>query len=158
VNADTWGTELGVLSRVRPRLITTGRRVEPGTSGGITWQGIWAGIAGGVLIGLVAALLHQAAQWIDGQGAGGVPVLAYPVLGAVAGVAGSLFDSVLGATVQGIYRCDLCAKETEGRIHRCGQPARHLRGWTWLDNDWVNLLASGVGAGIAASLWMAIAV
>jgi uncharacterized protein (TIGR00297 family) len=152
VNADTWSTELGVLSRVRPRLITTGRPVEPGTSGGVTWQGTWAGVAGGLLIGLIGALLGQAERWSDGRGFDVWSALAWAALGAMAGVIGSAFDSLLGATVQGIYRCDVCAKETEALVHRCGQPTRHLRGWIWLDNDVVNFLASGVGAALAVGL------
>jgi uncharacterized protein (TIGR00297 family) len=158
VTADTWGTELGVLSGARPRLVTTGRPVAPGTSGGVTWQGTGAGLVGALLIGLVAALLGPVVGMvgIGGQGWKAGPALMTLALGATAGLAGSLFDSLLGATVQGIYACDVCAKETEARVHRCGQPTRWVRGWSWLDNDLVNLIASGIGAGVAAGLLWAL--
>jgi uncharacterized protein (TIGR00297 family) len=53
VNADTWSTELGVLARRWPRLITGGSRVEPGTSGGITTEGSLAALGGATIIGLI---------------------------------------------------------------------------------------------------------
>jgi uncharacterized membrane protein len=70
-----------------------------------------------------------------------------------AGLAGSLFDSVLGATVQQIYYCDVCRKETESKIHRCGHETRPLRGWSWLNNDLVNLLSSLFGGVIALIIY-----
>ena len=60
-NADTWATELGVLSRTPPRLITTGKPVAPGTSGGITWYGTVAALAGSAFIGVAAFVLIQGA-------------------------------------------------------------------------------------------------
>ena len=151
VNADTWATELGVLSRVPPRLITNGELVAAGTSGGITWLGPWASAAGGLLIGSVATVLTQAASLLEGNG-WHLEAISYPLLAVIGGLAGSLFDSLLGATVQGVYFCDYCEKQTERRIHRCGQPTRPLRGWGWLNNDLVNLAASAVGALVAISL------
>ncbi len=118
-NADTWATELGVLSRVPPRLITTGQEVTAGTSGGVTWLGIWASVAGALLIGAVATALTQAASLVRGSG-WQVDAVSYSLLAVIGGVTGSLFDSLLGATVQGIYFCDSCEK-ADGTPHpRCG--------------------------------------
>ena len=140
-NADTWATELGVLAGRRPRLVTTGRTVEPGTSGAITPEGTLAAVGG-------AALIAIAAGW----GTGSAAVAAAVVLG---GFIGATADSVLGATVQAIYFCPRCGKETERHPwHTCGETTRPIRGWAWLDNDWVNFLSSCAGAAAAAGMWM----
>lgn len=154
VNADTWATELGVLSPTPPRLLTTGQRVSVGTSGGVTALGTIAAFGGGLLIGLAALVLGQVeAIWgsgpLNGQHLWLVPI------GILGGLGGSTFDSLLGATAQGIYYCSQCQKETESKVHRCGQPARHLRGWRWLNNDLVNFSSSIVGSLIAGLLgWL----
>jgi uncharacterized membrane protein len=154
VNADTWATELGVLSTVLPRSITTGQRVPPGTPGGVTRLGIWAAVAGALLVGTMATLLVQVQSLLAGGG-WGLQAISYPLLAVVGGFSGSLFDSLLGATVQGVYFCDRCRKETERPVHHCGHPTRLLRGFTWLNNDVVNFLSSLVGAMLAASLaWL----
>lgn len=141
-NADTWATELGALSRKAPRLISTGKPVEGGTSGGVTLLGTLAALAGSALV--VGAAWgfwpgdRPPAQWTQ---------LLVLVL---AGLLGSLVDSWLGATVQAIYYCPTCKKETEKTpAHHCGTPTSHLRGWEWLDNDWVNILCTGSGAILA---------
>jgi uncharacterized protein (TIGR00297 family) len=139
VNADTWATELGVLARRSPRLINSGVRVEPGTSGAISGPGLLAALGGALLIGLPVTVA-------------GTSALSLAVV--VGGLAGTLFDSLLGATVQAIYTCPKCVKETERHpLHTCGTPTLPLRGWHWLDNDGVNFGASLAGAVVTAGVW-----
>jgi uncharacterized protein (TIGR00297 family) len=142
VTADTWATELGTLARRRPRMITSGRVVEAGTSGAISLLGTAVSFSGGLLIGLAAGLLTD------------FPVVTALLIGGVAGLAGSLFDSLLGATIQQIFFCPACGKETERKLHRCGMATRPLRGYSWLDNDVVNFVASAVGGIAAITLWL----
>ena len=127
VNADTWATELGVLNLAQPRLITSGRPVEAGTSGGITAAGTLAALAGGALISLAAAGFDLAA--------GQPPARAFLIagVGAVAGLLGALADSVLGATVQAIYICN-CAAARPSAIRStptAGAPTSTAAGGGW---------------------------
>lgn len=143
VNADTWATELGVLSRTSPRLITTGRLVEKGTSGGITIEGTLAAFSGAALIALLSVLFPGILN-------SGVSVMAQFLIISFSGLAGSLLDSLLGATVQIIYTCPTCQKETERHpLHVCGTATTRLRGWNWFDNDWVNIACALLGALLA---------
>jgi uncharacterized protein (TIGR00297 family) len=143
VNADTWSTELGVLSKIPPRMITTGKQVERGTSGGISLFGILAALGGAALIGIVTVLFSPDTTWWR-----------YLVTIILGGLAGSLFDSLLGATVQAIYWCPTCEKETERHpIHTCGSTTRQIRGWSSINNDSVNFACSVMGALISAGLW-----
>ena len=146
VNADTWATEIGVLSGIKPRLITTRRIVERGTSGGVTQLGNLASAGGAVLIGIVSGLFSES----------NVMVLTI-IATTIGGVAGAMFDSFLGATVQAIYHCRTCQKNTERHpIHTCGSRTELARGWRWLNNDVVNFLASVVGGTVATVVWASI--
>jgi uncharacterized protein (TIGR00297 family)/Raf kinase inhibitor-like YbhB/YbcL family protein len=143
-NADTWATELGVLNPVPPRLISTGRQVESGTSGAISLVGSLAAFAGAALIALLAWLM-AVLKW---DPAAIAPANWLPFLWVlIAGAVGSLVDSLLGATLQAIYYCPTCRKETERYpIHTCGTPTRFARGLPWLDNDWVNTACTAAAA------------
>jgi uncharacterized protein (TIGR00297 family) len=144
VNADTWATELGVLNPTPPRMITNLRkRVEKGTSGGISLFGTLASLAGSALIGFLTALFTG--NWSL------LPLIT------LAGLAGSLFDSLLGATVQAMYYCPTDQKETEKHpLHTCGTETVHIRGWEWLDNDWVNFACGAFGVAVALLIYYAL--
>ncbi len=140
VNADTWATELGVLNPNPPRMITNLTKVvEKGTSGGISLVGTLASLAGSALIAFLASLLTG--NW-----------LLFPLV-TLSGLAGSLFDSFLGGTVQAMYYCPTDKKETEKHpLHTCGTETVHLRGWTWLDNDIVNFSCGAFGVVVSLLL------
>jgi uncharacterized protein (TIGR00297 family) len=140
VNGDTWSTEIGVLSPISPRMITSGKKVERGTSGGITFTGTLAAVGGAALIGVAAVVFSPTPDWFSQL-----------VIIILAGLLGSLFDSVLGATIQAIYWCPTCNKETERHpLHLCGTQTSQLRGWSWVNNDVVNFACSVMGAILAA--------
>jgi uncharacterized protein (TIGR00297 family) len=85
--ADTLSSEFGGLFDT-PRLITTLKPVEAGTDGGVTWQGVVAGLAGsGIIAGLGALFFSLGVP-------GTVTILA-------AGFVGMTVDSILGATLEG---------------------------------------------------------
>ncbi len=137
--ADTWATELGVLNTQPPRLITTGERVAPGTSGGITLFGTAAAGLGALALGSIFWLLergHKSLSWL-------------PFVALISGLGSSMVDSVLGATVQAMYFCPTCERETEKRVHSCGTKTLPLRGVTWLNNDAVNFLSTLFGSLLA---------
>ncbi|GHO66440.1 hypothetical protein KSC_053320 [Ktedonobacter sp. SOSP1-52] len=141
-NADTWATELGVLSPHAPRLITNGRVTTPGTSGGITPLGTTASAAGALSLGLFNWLMQPRDRFAR----------RLPLIALLSGLTGSLFDSLLGATVQAMYYCPQCAKETERRVHNCGTPTLFLRGSRHINNDTVNFLATLCGSIVAIFL------
>jgi uncharacterized protein (TIGR00297 family) len=145
VTADTWATELGVLNRRPPRLITTLRAVAPGTSGGITLLGVLASSAGALVIGLTMLILSLLERQV---------VLLWLVPAAlVGGVIGSLSDSLLGATVQAIYRTS-AGEETERAHDHSGTAHQHMRGRRWMNNDAVNFISSLIGGLCTLGVWL----
>ena len=161
-NADTWATELGVLDPNPPRLISTGKPVERGDSGGISPVGLLAAVSGALLIGVLGAVLFPGSAVLALPASANHPltfsmILAFTLLLGLAGLAGSLVDSLLGATLQAIYYCPACRKETERHpSHTCGTPATLLRGMPWLNNDWVNAICTLTAVLVTLGIYMVI--
>ena len=136
--ADTWASEVGVLSKRTPRLITTLRPVRRGTNGGVSALGLGASLAGGLFIGLSAVGLS-------------LPLgLAQPALIAICaagGLLGSLVDSLCGATLQ----YSGYSWELEKVVQRPGDGVARISGRPLLDNNQVNLLSASITACIISA-------
>ncbi|KJZ78289.1 hypothetical protein HIM_02327 [Hirsutella minnesotensis 3608] len=123
VAADTFSSELGILSKSSPRLITslTLRKVPPGTNGGVTLAGLAAGFLGSMIMATTAMMFipacgpHEAPRKMGG----GIPwtteqgrkFLGFLV---VWGALGSLLDSFLGGLLQRSVRDVRSGKIVEG--------------------------------------------
>ncbi|MFN3337214.1 MAG: DUF92 domain-containing protein [Thermomicrobium sp.] len=133
-SADTWATELGVLSPNPPRSLRTGRPVPPGTSGAVSLLGSLALVGGSTFVALLTP--RKLPRW---------PVVA-------AGSLGAILDSLLGATLQARYHCPHCQRVLETPQHDCPGRARRVSGLPGMSNDLVNALATLAAALVALLL------
>ncbi|NUK30932.1 DUF92 domain-containing protein [Parageobacillus sp. VR-IP] len=124
-NADTWASEIGILSKQPPRLLTNFKKVEAGTSGAVTLLGTAAAFFGAAFIAAAGAV-----QWEN------ISVMTIAFFGWL----GSLFDTWFGAVWQAVYRCPICGMQTERKEH-CGQKTVHMKGYRFVNNDVVNVLS-----------------
>jgi uncharacterized protein (TIGR00297 family) len=142
--ADTWATELGTFSKRAPVSILTFKKVEMGTSGGISFIGTF-----GAFIGSLSVVMLGWAMWSWRQ----VDLLSWQQVSIIilAGLLGSVVDSILGATIQAQYRCPQCGKITEKRNHCDISGIPLVRGYETINNDRVNFLCT-LSGGLLASL------
>jgi len=110
--ADTCSSEIGKAYGRRTLLITTLRPVPPGTEGAVSLEGTAGGFLGGLLVASVGAVV-------------GLYGWAAAMLVAVAGLLGSLAESVIGTVAE-------------------------RRGW--MGNDLLNALNTAIGAALAVLL------
>jgi uncharacterized membrane protein len=122
VAADTFSSELGILAKAEPRLITspTLRKVPRGTNGGVTLLGLGAGLLGSMIVVTAAiSFLPFCNDGTVGRLGGGTPwtieqrrllMVALTLWGAL----GSLLDSLLGALFQRSVKDVRTGKIVEG--------------------------------------------
>lgn len=139
--ADTWGTEIGTFVGGPTRLVWNGRRVPPGTSGGVSLAGTLGALAGAGVVFL--SVLPVAGPQLVTLGVGGAAAL---VIGS--GFVAALVDSLIGATVQALYRAP-DGGLTE-RAHSENRGHVLVRGWRWMTNDRVNLACTLTGGALSA--------
>lgn len=103
--ADTLASELGILSKSEPFLITKPwKKVPQGTNGGVTSAGfVWSAI-GGALIGFGAFICDTSTSGNDFKNYSVLQYLSLMIIfGALTGLVGSVIDSLLGAVMQASY-------------------------------------------------------
>ena len=123
-NSDTWATEIGKLSRARPKDIISGRSLNKGESGGITYTGLLGSISGSFVIATVGYFLDINASYL--------------IIVFMSGVLGSLLDSILGSTLQSRFilmdgKTIKEEKETDNY---------HYSGLVFINNNSVNFLCT----------------
>lgn len=141
VAADTFSSELGILARGPPRLITslTLRKVPPGTNGGVTLTGLAAGLVGSMTMVTTAMFFIPFCNDMTANKIyGGSPwkkdefrtlMAALTLWGAL----GSVLDSFLGGLLQRSVRDVRTGKIVEGEggvrvlVSSSGRPDQNLK-------------------------------
>ena len=138
--ADTWATEIGTLWGKRPVSIINFKPVQPGSSGGISVPGTLAALAGSI------ATVFSVFPFINGH-----THISLCLAAAIAGFLGSILDSVMGASIQAVYKCRVCGALIEFGIH-CGEKAELVKGLSIINNDMVNFLSNLIAVTLLALL------
>eukprot|EP00879_Flechtneria_rotunda_P016238 GHRR01016989.1.p1 GENE.GHRR01016989.1~~GHRR01016989.1.p1 ORF type:complete len:246 (+),score=57.46 GHRR01016989.1:54-740(+) len=150
-SGDAWSTELGQLSGDQPRLLTTLQPVRRGTHGAVTLLGLSGAAAGGLLVGLVfyCGTLLSPSSWVfHAQRAVAMAQWRLIPLGLIAGLFGSLLDSLLGAILQ--FTGYISATASLSSVP--GPGVKRISGLqqTWMTNSFINLLSASVTAALTA--------
>lgn len=139
-NADTWASEIGVLSKKRPILIRTLQRVDRGTSGAVSLLGSFSALIGSGLIAFIGLyIFHLSIKEV--------------IFIFIFGWLGNALDTIIGAYWQISYRCPYCQLETEKR-HHCNRQTIKIKGNSVMNNDFVNFLSSFIAVVIGISVFL----
>lgn len=160
VTADTLSSELGILSKSQPVLVTNPLRVVPkGTNGGVTLAGLLAGIGGSAAIAATSLLLLNfcaiptvgvAGTFFVLTGLGTIGTLLDSLLGAI--LQASVVDRRSGKVVEGPGGLKVLTKpksrpqsQSQGHGRKVSEESRVINsGADILDNNQVNFLMASI--------------
>jgi uncharacterized membrane protein len=146
-NGDTFSSEIGVLSKSRPRFILNPFRIVPtGTNGGVTLLGLAAAAVGGFLVG---GFSYLSEKYLIQQQQQKIPFSTFMTVSVGSAVGCSLLDSVVGATLQFSGKISSNKKQKlDEEVDVVGDDPKHCKehisGWNVLSNDTVNLVTAAI--------------
>ena len=141
--ADTWASEIGVLSKKKTISIITFKEIENGMSGGVSLLGTFSALCGA---GFIAVLFIVLSYILNGVNKNIVIILCVI---SVFGFLGAIIDSILGATLQGSYLNEEEGIITEKKISN-GQRNKKIKGFDFINNDVVNIVSNI----LVVSIWL----
>lgn len=134
-NADTWASEIGILSKGKTFSIINFKPMEKGTSGAVSMLGLFASALGALFIATVFVVIYGIQSGFDW-----VVLLTYAMIIVFGGFMGALLDSYMGILFQAKYR-----GKTSGILSEIGKLPNEqtilISGLAFITNDAVNLLS-----------------
>lgn len=130
--ADTWASEIGVLSKKKPLNILNFKPLKNGMSGGVSILGTSFAFLGALFISsihfIVSIIIYKDIKL----------ALVYSIYCLLVGFAGSIIDSLIGASVQAQYYCESLDTITEKKSYK-DKPNKLIKGIPFVNNDVVNI-------------------
>lgn len=133
--SDTWGSEIGMISKGATLDLMTFKPIPKGISGGVSLLGTFASLLGSlfsILCFYFFSLFHSLTLTTNNL-----------LLIVILGFTGSLIDSFIGSLFQGTY------KTSENQLTEQKKNNTLAHGFSWLSNDLVNLITNSLIALIA---------
>lgn len=128
--ADSMASDIGGMTKGKTVNIITFKSMQKGISGGVSLIGTLSALLGSLFLAVILYLF------------GAVSLKVYLLI-ALFAFAGTVIDSVAGALLQALYRCETCGRVVEKPIC-CAEKATLIKGFSAVDNVAVNYIANFV--------------
>ena len=144
-NADTWASEIGILSKGKTFSILNFKLLKKGSSGAVSVLGLMASIMGAAFIAFIFTVFYSFMFTFDI-----LTILIYMFIIIFGGFLGSIVDSFLGLLIQAKYKGKKTGVLSEVK-HMPNEQTILISGLAFITNDMVNFL-SGLASSIVTIL------